>query len=124
MDRLVVVVVEPTYLRNEETGRFAARIEQLGLTAYASSRDEASDKIRRMFASAVKVRRARGTLVGWLDRSELEWRWIDEYDGDMPIEYADASDGQRQSFRMGRETKSRQSTSNRWLPNDLMSVAA
>lgn len=96
-ERKVVVVASPAYLRDKESDRFAARIKPLGLTAYGDSLDEVSRKVKRMFASAVSAHRAKGDLEAWLDNSGLEWSWLDEYAGDAPIEYADASDGERRS---------------------------
>ena len=123
MERLVVVIVEPTYLHNEVAGRFAARIRPLGLTAYGDSKDAASDRLKSMFASAVETRRARGTLEKWLDGSELEWHWEDECDADMPIEYVGT--GRRQSVtREAAKNASRRGKTNRWLPEFPMRVAA
>ena len=86
--RKVVVIVSVEYLHSRETSTFAARIGPLGLTAYGSSQEEASGRVKRMFASAVETRRERRTLTSWLDRSELDWHWLDEYEGDVPIEDA------------------------------------
>ncbi len=86
--RKVVVIVSVEHLYSRETSTFAARIRPLGLTAYGSSQEEASGKVKRMFASAVETRRERGTLTPWLDRSELDWHWLDEYEGDVPVEDA------------------------------------
>lgn len=122
MERLVVVIVEPTYLHNEATGKFAARIEPLGLTAYGNSKDAASARLRRMFASAVETRRARGTLEKWLDRSGLEWHWEDKYNADMPVEYV--GNARRQPVTYEAETNTSQSMSSPWLPENLMRVAA
>ena len=94
-ERKVVVMVSPTYLHDKESGRFAARIKPLGLTAYGDSRDEALRKVRRMFASAVSAHRLKGDLKEWLDRSGLEWSWLDEYAGDAPVEFADAPERDR-----------------------------
>ena len=96
-ERKVVVMVVPTHLHDEESGRFAARIKPLGLTAYGNSRDESLRKVRRMFASAVSAHREKGDLEGWLDGSGLEWSWLDEYAGEAPVEYADAPEEARSS---------------------------
>ena len=100
--REVVVIVSPEYLSNKDARTFAARIRPLGLTAYGSSREEASAKVKRMFASAVETRRRRGTLTRWLNKSNVEWRWLDEYRGNVRIE------------RAGQETAESPSPSSRW----------
>ena len=93
----VVVMVSPAHMHDKESGRFAARIKPLGLTAYGNSRDESLRKVRRMFASAVSAHRSKGDLKEWLDGSGLEWCWLSEYKGDAPVEYADAPEVARSS---------------------------
>ena len=85
-DRKVVVMVTPEFLHNEDMNLFAARIRPLGLTGYGESREAASVKIKRMFAAWVKGNRIVGTLEERLDASGLEWHWLDEYNGDKPVE--------------------------------------
>ena len=85
-DRKVVVMVTPEFLHDEDRNLFAARIRPLGLTGYGESWDAASVKIKRMFAAWVKGHRIIGDLEEWLEKSGLEWHWLDEYAGDMPVE--------------------------------------
>ena len=85
-NRKVVVMVTPEFLHNEDLNLFAARIRPLGLTGYGEGRDAASVKIKRMFAAWVKGRRLLGDLEERLNASGLEWHWLDEYDGDKPVE--------------------------------------
>jgi hypothetical protein len=87
-ERKVIAMISPLYLHNKETDTFAARITPLGLTAYGNSQDEATRKVKRMFASAVAAHRSKGDLEDWLSESGLEWHWLDEYDGDTPVEDA------------------------------------
>ncbi len=89
--RKVVVVVAPDFLYNEHTNTYAARIRQLGLTAYGNTDDAASDKIKRMFASMVNAHRLKGDIEEWLSSSNLEWHWLDEYNGDIKVEDVQAS---------------------------------
>ena len=98
----MVVIVSPEYLSNKDAGTFAARIRPLGLTAYGSGQEEASAKVKRMFASAVETRRRRGTLTRWLNKSNVEWHWLEEYRGNVRIE------------RAGQETAESPSPSSRW----------
>ena len=89
----VVVLVTPDNLRESRTGIHAARVPQLGLTAYGDSVDEALRKLKRMYASAVEAHRQCGTLTKWLDDSGLTWCHEHEYTGLIPIEDAKASGG-------------------------------
>ncbi len=84
--RQVVVLVRPSLLQHKVTGWFAARIPELGLTAYGKTADEALTKVRRMFASTVYAHREAGTLERWLTSSGVRWWWRDEYDGSLPVE--------------------------------------
>lgn len=83
--RRVVVLVKPQLLTNDNTGRHAARILELGLTGYGATEEEALSKATQMYASAVHVHRELGTLQDWLSRSGLRWCWADEYDGPLPV---------------------------------------
>lgn len=85
-NRKVVVMVTPEFLHNEDLNLFAARIRPLGLTGYGESRDAASVKIKRMFAAWVKGCRIFGDLEERLNASGLEWHWLDEYEGNKPVE--------------------------------------
>lgn len=87
MERAVVVSFEVKVLVNNQTGVYAARILELGVTAYGETAYEAVQKVKLMYASAVRVHRGLGTLEDWLDRSGLKWGWDDEYDGTFgPVE--------------------------------------
>ena len=90
-DRKVVVMVTPEFLHDEDRNLFAARIRPLGLTGYGESLDAASVKIKRMFAAWVKGHRIIGDLEEWLDKSGLEWHWLDEYAGNMPVEMVESA---------------------------------
>jgi hypothetical protein len=85
----VVVSVHPRLYQHKTLGTWAARIPELGLTAYGDSQEHASAKLRRMFAAAVKARRARSLLSDWLSRSGLEWYWAVDYSGAVPVVDAD-----------------------------------
>ena len=95
--RKVVVVVAPDFLHNEATGAYAARIRQIGLTAYGDTLDAASAKIKRMFASMVNAHRAKGDVEEWLNSSGIEWHWLDEYSGDIKVEEVYATPQRRQA---------------------------
>ena len=89
-DRKVVAIVSPEHLHSREVGLFAARIMPMGLTGYGHTKEEATRKVKRMFAAMVKAHRLMGDLEQWLDRSDTEWHWLDEYSGDVPVEYPEA----------------------------------
>jgi hypothetical protein len=115
--RKVVVMVSPLYLHNKEIDRFAARIKPLGLTAYGDSQDEASRKVKRMFAFAVEAHRSKGDLEEWLSKSGLEWHWLNEYEGDAPVEDAWVT-GERQPKSDPSQSRGY------WRDYDLTGVAA
>ena len=117
--RKVVVIVSPDYLHDRETGTFAARITPLGLTAYGMSQEEASSKVKKMFASAVETRRMRGSLTRWLDNSGLDWYWLDEYEEDVPVE--DATNIGEQIPHSSRHTSQKNLT---WQAYEKLGVAA
>lgn len=82
----VAVEVRPQFLKNQKMDNFyAARIKELGLTAYGSSRDEAHARLRRMLGEYIEAHRSRGTLKERLDRSGLKWSPLAAYDGGLPV---------------------------------------
>ena len=85
-DGKVVVVVSPEYLYNDEEGIYAAQMQDLGITGYGRTEEEAGEKIKRMFAAMVNAHRDLGSLDKWLGESGVEWHWYDEYEGDTPVE--------------------------------------
>ena len=72
MDR-VIVLLEPSFFRHEESGRFAARFSELGLTSFGETREESLDSLKRLFVTFVKVRRENGTLENFLNATGVEW---------------------------------------------------
>lgn len=89
--RKVVVIINPDFLYNDYCDAYAARIRPLGLTAYGYSLQSATYKVKRMLVSMVNAHRARGDVEGWLNSSGGEWAWLDEYDGAVRVEGADAA---------------------------------
>lgn len=87
-DRKVVVIVSLAFLYNKKINTFAVRVKPLGITAYGDTEDAASRRVKTMFADAVQAHRMRGDLAEWLNKSGLEWSWLDEYKGDNPVEHA------------------------------------
>ncbi len=81
----VVVLLEPTFLRDRENGEYAARFRSLGLTAYGDTRDEALTALKDFFAFFVRKRRENGTLEWFLDKAGVEWYPEDKYPHDPSV---------------------------------------
>lgn len=71
----------PLVLKHKESGFFASRILELGLTGYGHTADESRDKVEEMFRSMVRVVRTIGesnNLEKWLERLTrlgVTWQW-------------------------------------------------
>jgi hypothetical protein len=79
------------YYTNKKKDRFAARIRELGLSAYGPTHEEAKSKVKQMFAVYVAAHRKEGTLQKRLERSGLTWWWIKDYEGDVECVSPDGS---------------------------------
>jgi len=95
-EEAVVVVVRPKTLYHQGKNMYAARIRQLGLTAYGDTSEESLQKVKQMFAALVKAHRKRGTLEERLERSGLDWCWASEYDEELPVEWVSSKDNGKQ----------------------------
>lgn len=77
-----VVVVAPLVCKhNLHRKVFVSQIPALGLTAYGDNTDEATQKLKRMFAAFVEAHRKYETLSEQLTKSGLRWYWESEYKG-------------------------------------------
>ena len=85
----VVAVVTVQLFKRRHGSTFAARCQPLGLTAYGEYPDQAVAKMKRMYGAAVRAHRECGSLASWLNESELQWAWENEYKGDLPVERAE-----------------------------------
>ncbi len=84
----VIVLLEPTYYRNQDDDRFAARFPQLGLTSFGKTREEAMESLKRLFVTFVRVRRNNGTLEDFLTSAGVEWYPESKYPpGKGEVEY-------------------------------------
>jgi hypothetical protein len=81
----VVAVLPVEHLVRKDKAAFAARVRALGLTAYGSDREEATGKVKQMFAALVTMHREQGTLTDVLDKSGVDWCWESELDGKKPF---------------------------------------
>ena len=78
----VIVDVAPEVFLHEE-GMYAARIQPLGLTAYADSEQDAVAKLKVLFGALIATLRKAGILEECLNASGLEWCWEDGFVGEV-----------------------------------------
>ena len=81
-DEMVIVVTPLSVHRHRTQEVFAARLEELGLTAYGRTESVAVDRVKRMFNKFVTVHRQDGRLEKKLDHVGVEWYWKSEYPRD------------------------------------------
>ena len=82
--RTVVVLEKASVLSHSESNLFAARFENLGLTAYGQTESEAVLELKKLFNKFVRTYREAGQLECRLDQTGVEWYWADEYPADKP----------------------------------------
>ncbi len=82
----VVVQTSLSIEWRQDGGMCAAHLNGLGLTAYGRGRDEAREGVKRLFKTWVDGYRRLGVLEQRLDRIGADWRWYDDYKGDVPVE--------------------------------------
>lgn len=87
---VVVMVRLTTRQPTDDAPFYAVRIPEMGLTGYGDSEDEATQRVKKMFASMVDDHREKGTLENMLDASGLEWCWRHDYRGRLPVEQVGA----------------------------------
>ena len=83
----VVVVVKPYIQYDKVVNKYTARIPELGLTGYADSREKALAKVKKLYASWVHAHRWNNDLIPCLSRSSLRWWLLEDYEGELEIEY-------------------------------------
>ena len=89
-------VVVKTVLSIEERGDgevFAARLKELGLTAYGRTPSEAKSKVKGRFHAFIAECRKRGVLEARLDRVGVEWGWRGEYAPPEGVEVEETAPG-------------------------------
>lgn len=80
-----VVVVSPVTMRhNEATGMFAASFDEMGLTGFGDTPDEARTALKTVFRNHIRVCREHGLLEKSLNRLKVRWHWESEYPEDGP----------------------------------------
>ena len=91
-NELVVVTVPLTIYRSNRRPIVAARFEQLGLTAYGTSREEAVATLKNMFNRFIHAYRRVGQLEQRLNQLGVEWCWAKDYPtGSPPFENTNQS---------------------------------
>ena len=75
----VVVQVKCRIERHEQSGFFAARISELGLTGYGPSENDAIEDCKLIFRRFIHAYRNAGNLDSVLTRAGVEWYPRDEY---------------------------------------------
>ncbi len=80
MNQREVVVKTLLSIEEREDGRvFAARLRELGLTAYGHDTSEAKSNVKRLFNKLINEYRKLGLLEERLNGIGVEWFWRDQY---------------------------------------------
>ena len=88
--RKVVVMVSIKVAKRSDEKMFAARIPELGLTAYGRNEEMARESVKVQFNRFINKYRELGLdlLEKRLNQVGVEWYWEDKYPSDgLPIEY-------------------------------------
>lgn len=88
---LVVVTANLSIERRNDGQMFAAHLEDLGLTAYGRTVEDARKELIGVFKAWVNFYRERGLLEERLNQMGAEWTWVHTYEGDIPVEYTNAA---------------------------------
>lgn len=83
-DRMVVVLTTMKFYTHKTEEVVAARLEELGLTAYGRTESEAALACKKLFNKFVHTHRDRGDIAERLNKAEVEWHWLDKYPDDGP----------------------------------------
>ena len=81
------MVVSLKTTKHKDKALFAARIPELGLTAYGHSTENAEQEVKNLFRTFIQNLREKGQLKKRLDQAKVKWFWEDEYPNDwIPVE--------------------------------------
>ena len=83
---------------NVQAELHAARFEDLGLTAYGATPDEAVAALKRMFNTFIHAHRRLGSLEDTLNQLGVNWYWADEYPSNCPP-YENTNDDREERVR-------------------------
>lgn len=84
MQSRVVVNLTCRLYYHEDRDYFAARCQELGMSAYGRTQDEAVDNLKHHFNVAIQAYREHGKLEGVLQHSGVAWWWEDDYPDSLP----------------------------------------
>ena len=91
----VVVVLKPAFERYGRHALWAARFQDMGLTAYGVTKEQAFDNLKHMFNLRIQALRRRGLVADELKRLDVKWAWESEYPEDWtPYEHANEPVGE------------------------------
>lgn len=95
----VVVRSAVTMMRNEEHGVFSASFEEMGVTGFGKTPDEALHELKMVFRTYIRACREHGLLEKNLNRLGVDWAWESEYPGEYedtdPVPASDEEPWQR-----------------------------
>lgn len=83
----IVAIVSPEIEYDEVVEGYTARINELGITGYGNSEENALSRVKVMFGSWVHAHRYNNDLIECLEQSGLEWCLQPDYAGHLEIEY-------------------------------------
>ena len=83
-----VVVTSSVTTRRSQGGLFAASFEEMGLTGFGDTADEARESLKLVFRTFIRSCRERGVLAENLNRLGVRWEWEADRSADGP-EYED-----------------------------------
>ena len=87
-ERRTVIVTTNLSIEARSDGKmFAAHLLGLGLTAYGRTEEQARESVTQSFKQWVGLYRDAGILEKRLNELGVLWQWLDEYDGDVPVEH-------------------------------------
>ena len=82
-----IVVKTTLSFESHKNGRMvAAHLENLGLTAYGYTSEEARDSVKGLFHTWISWLRRLDILEERLGEMRVEWWEFDDYDGRLPVE--------------------------------------
>jgi hypothetical protein len=91
----VVVVLKPMFERYGKHALWAARFQDMGLTAYGMTQEQALDNLKHMFHLRIQALRRRGLVAAELSRLKARWSWERDYPEDwIPYEHANEPAGE------------------------------
>ena len=74
-DRVVISLTHVVLRNRQEGDLYAVQFEELGLTAYGNSTDEALDALKGLLLTCIDTHRKRGTLERFLNGAKVRWYW-------------------------------------------------